>query len=193
MSYQTKFLEAKAAYDRLQTFDVDAKISALDNALYTYSINQTDGNRAAVQAAFSPIGQYYSQLTDINSNLQDFLDEASQDLVKLNTSEERYNERIHPEESVHSREVMLGIYPNLRIESIPYILAVSVFMASLTVFLIFQMNGVSGQLNLPPALVTWWKTPSVGPPLYRNPIVLGGLIVLLIAAVIVFAVLYFKK
>ena len=193
MRYQEKFQEAKAAYDMLETFDIDRSVATLDQALSNYSQSPTADTLSSLQSAFSPIGTYYSQLADINSNLQNFLDEASQDLVKLNTSEERYSERIHPEESTKSREIIFGMYPNLRTESIPYILAISVFMASLTIFMIFQMVGVSGQVNLPPALVSWWVTPSVGPPLYRNPMVLGGLVLLLSVAIIVFAVLYFKK
>ena len=193
MRYQEKFQEAKAAYDMLETFDIDGSVARLDQALSNYSQSPTADTLSSLQSAFSPIGTYYSKLADINSNLQTFLDEASQDLVKLNTSEERYSERIHPEESTKSREIIFGMYSNLRTESIPYILAISVFMACLTIFMIFQMVGVSGQVNLPPALVTWWVTPSVGPPFYRNPMVLGGLVLLLSVAIIVFAVLYFKK
>ena len=193
MRYQEKFQEAKAAYDMLETFDVNASVTALDRALYNYSNSKSADDLATLQSTFGPISMYYSQLANINSNLQDFLDEASNDLVKLNTSEERYNDKLHPEESIHSREVTFGIYPNLRVESIPYILAASVFMASLAIFMIFQMVGFSGQMNLPPALVAWWITPSVGPPFYRNPMVLGGLSIILIIALIVFVVLYYKK
>lgn len=190
--YQEKFQEAKAAYDRLEAFNIDGSISALDTAIYNYSQYQGHANRSIVESAFSPIGEYYSKLTEINTNLQEFLDAASDDVMKLRSSEERYEDRVHPEESTKSREVMLGVLPNLRVESIPYILAASVFMASLAIFMIFQMGGVSGQLNLPPALVAWWVTPSIGPPFYQNPMVLGGLIVVLIAAVIVFAILYYR-
>lgn len=193
MRYQDKFQEAKSAYDMLETFDVNANVAALDRALYNYSNSKSTEDLATLQSAFGPIGAYYSQLANINSNLQAFLDEASNDLVKLNTSEERYNDKVHPEESIHSRELMFGIYPNLRVESIPYILAASVFMASLAIFMIFQMVGFSGQLNLPPALVAWLITPSVGPPFYRNPMVLGGLSIMLIIALTVFVVLYYKK
>lgn len=193
MQYQDTFQEAKYAFDRLQTFNIDVAVAALDQALSTYSQTPTSDTLSSLQSAFAPIGTYYSQLADINSNLQSFLDKASKDLVKLNTSEERYSERIHPEESVVSREIIFGVFPTFRVEALPYMIAISVFMASLTIFMIFQMGGVSGQLNLPPALVTWWTTPSVGPPFYRNPMVLGGLILVLIVAVTVFAVLYFNK
>ena len=193
MRYQEKFQEAKAAYDMLETFDVNASVTALDRALYNYSNSKSAEDLATLQAAFSPIGVYYSELASINSNLQDFLDKASNDLVKLKTSEERYNDKIHPEESIKSREIMFGIFPNLRVESIPYILAASVFMASLAIFLIFQMIGFTGQMNLPPALVAWWITRSVGPPFYRNPMVLGGVSIILMIALIVFIVLYYKK
>ena len=196
MQYQSKFQEAKASYDMLETFDIDGNIEQLDSALYRYSqlTDPSESDLLIVQSAFEPIGQYYSKLADINSKLQNFLNDASQDLVKLNTSHERYSERIHPEESTEAREIMFGLYPALRTEAVPYMLAISVFMGCLAIFMIFQMAGLSGQLNLPPALVAWWATPSVGGiPLYKTPMVLGGLILVLIVAVLVFAVLYFKK
>ena len=191
--YQEKFQEAKSLYDRLETFNIDGSISALDTAIYNYSQSQTNQNRSIVESAFNPIGQYYSKLADINTNLQEFLDAASDDVMKLRSSEERYDEHIHPEESTKSREVMFGVLPDLRVESIPYMLAASVFMAALSIFMIFQMGGISGQLNLPPAFLLWLSTPSVGPPFYQNPMILGGIVLVLIVAVTVFAVLYYRK
>ena len=191
--YQIQFQEAKAAYDMLETFDIDTAIRNLDSAIYTYSQSQTEGNRSVVESAFTPISEYYSKLTEINTGLQHFLDKSSKDIISVSAEEERYDNRVHPEESTKSREVMIGILPDLKVESIPFLLAGAVFMASLTIFLIFQMGGISGQLNLPPALVAWWVTPSIGPPFYQNPMVLGGLVIILIVAVIVFAVLYYKR
>ena len=178
--YQIQFQEAKAAYDMLETFDIDTAIRNLDSAIYTYSQSQTEGNRSVVESAFTPISEYYSKLTEINTGLQHFLDKASKDIISVSAEEERYDNRVHPEESTKSREVMIGILPDLKVESIPFLLAGAVFMASLTIFLIFQMGGISGQLNLPPALVAWWVTPSIGPPFYQNPMVLGGLVIILI-------------
>jgi len=150
---------------------------------------------AAVKNAFEPIADYYSQLTDVNTNLQKYLDKASEYVAESQTrlvNEERYDDRVHPAESTKSREIMFGIMPTLRAKTLPYILTAGVFMSLLTLFIIFQMLGVSGQLNLPPALVHWWVTPAVGPPFYKDPMVLGGVAVVLISTTIIFAFLYFK-
>ena len=108
---------------------------------------------------------------------------------------ERYNEAIHPEQSIKSREVMGGLIPNLRPTSISYLLSASVFMALLSIFIIFQLMGVSGQVNLPPALLAWWASGSGSDsvPFYKNPMVLGGVIVLMIPIIGVLGIGYYKK
>jgi hypothetical protein len=198
MSYQAYFKEALAAKDRADalTFNIDANIAMLDTALGAYSANQSQGNLSAVTTAFAPIAEYYSRLTEVTTNLQMYLDKASKYVADSQyrlVNEERYDDRVHPEESTKSREIMFGILPSLRVRSIPYILTAGVFMSLLTLFLIFQMLGLSGQLNLPPALVQWWKTPAVGPPFYKDPMVLGGGVVVFIATTIIFAFMYFRQ
>ena len=47
--------------------------------------------------------------------------------------------------------------------------------------MIFQLGGMSANLNLPPALVTWWSTPRVAPPFYKDPMVIGGVITILVS------------
>ena len=131
----------------------------------------------------------------MNSNIQKYLDKASKYVADSQTrliNEERYDDRVHPAESTKAREVMFGIMPTMRATTLPYILTAGVFMSLVTLFMIFQMLGISGQLNLPPALVQWWATPAVGPPFYKDPMVLAGAAVVFIASTIIFGFLYYK-
>lgn len=210
MSYQTYFQEAIVAYNNIdQTYiaepgtpgydsshNINTHISALDHAMYEFSIDSDNSTKyEAVKTAFLPISTYYAKLTQITTNLQTYLKEASSNVSELQSrllSEERYDDRVHPAESTQAREVLYGLFPTLRLTAIPYILTASVFMAVLTIFLIFQMVGVSGQLNLPPAFALWLSTPSTAPPLYKDPMVLGGTAVVFIASTIIFGVLYFR-
>jgi hypothetical protein len=195
VGYQAQFKDIKAQYDAINIFDINGSITALDSAIADYSASKdpNESLKQSVISRFAPISEYYTKLSDVNQQLQTFIDKASTDIVNSTPAEERYDNRVYPEESSKSHEVMLGVFPNLKIQTIPYLLAAAVFMASVSIFIIFQLNGVTGQLNLPPALVSWWVTPSVGPPFYKNPMVLGGLIVILIVTVIVFAVLYYRR
>jgi hypothetical protein len=189
--YQSYYQEAKASYDMMQTIDIDAAIIGLDTAVAAYSKDQNSSTLGAVEAAFSPISEYYSKLLYIQTNLQTYLEKATKDVAEgSQLNQERYENRIHPEESVKSREIMLGIVPTLKPSSIPYIMTASISMACLTIFMIFQMNGISGQLNLPPAFLAWWATPSTLT--LRNPMVLGGIGIVSIAAAVIFGVLYYR-
>ena len=177
----------------LEPFDIDASIATLDAALYAYSENPTSLTHDAVVLAFTPIADYYTQLTTISNSLQPVLSTSSQTVVtSLSASSERYNARIHPEETTLSREVMLGVFPSLRVESLPYLLSASVFMALLAIFIMFQMGGVTGQLNLPPAVAAWWSSPSSGVPIYKNPMVLAGSLMVVSVTLAVFIVKYYK-
>lgn len=192
-SFQAQYQEVKYKYDMLQTFDTDGYITALDYALYAYSKNPTITTRETVEQKFAPISDYYTKLTEISSTLQKILDRATTSAHTASASLERYENKIHPEESTASREVMLGVLPNLRLQSIPYLLSASVFMALLAIFMMFQMGGVSAQLNLPPALLALWATSSSDTPFYKNPMVLGGCIVILLAIVIGYTILLYRK
>ena len=192
--YHSLFQEAKAAYDHLDTINIDGSIATLDSALVLYGKNPTDGNRRAVETAFLPISEYYAKLLDINTNLQDFLNKATTNVAESQgrlLNEERYDNKVHPEESIQSREIMIGIVPTLRPRSIPYIMAASVAMSVISIFIIFQMNGMSGQVNLPPAIVTWWSTPSTFS--FRDPMVLSGLLMVALAGMTIFGVLYYRS
>lgn len=190
--YQSYYQEAKSSYDMLQTIDIDASIVALDAAVAEYSKNQSSSNLTGVEAAFSPISDYYSKLLYIQTNLQTYLDKATKDVAEgSQLHEERHENRIHPEESVKSREIMMGIVPTLKPSSIPYIMTASIAMACITIFMIFQMNGISGQVTLPPAFLAWWATPSTLT--LRNPMILGGIGIVSMAAAVIFGLLYYRN
>jgi hypothetical protein len=150
--------------------------------------------KLAVEAAFAPIADYYSKLTDLNTTLQSYIDKAANNIVDFDStleSEERYENRIHPENTMRARESMM---PELRITTLPYLIAISVFMASLSIFLIFQLIGFSGQLNLPTSLIALFSSPaSDSIPFYENPMIIGGVGIILVVMTIIFAVLYFRS
>lgn len=135
----------------------------------------------------------YTSIINKNSDLTGLIQRMVSTIATATPQIERYNEAIHPEQTTKSREVMGGLIPNLRPASISYLLSASVFMALLSIFIIFQMMGVSGQLNLPPALLAWWATGSGSVPFYKNPMVLGGVIILLMAVIMVVGVGYYRK
>jgi len=188
----SNLLDAQIQYESIGFFDLDGHINSLNTALAAYTVNPNNTNEKAIETAFSPIADYYSKLTSINAKLQDYLKKASTSLSQANTGEERYLNRVHPEEYVAARESTYGLIPELRIRSLPYILAASVFMALLSLFIIFQMLGFSGQINLPLFLSTLLTSPASPLPFYKNPLVLGGMSIILLISLVIFAVLYFK-
>ena len=188
----SSFLDAQLQHENIGSFDLYGAFDSLKIALTTYSKNQSSTNERAVDTAFAPIAEYYSKLTGINSTLQTHINKASTNISSINSSEERYVNRIHPEESVVARESMYGFIPELRTRTLPYLLATSVFMALLSLFLIFQMLGFSGQLNLPLSITAWLSSPASPIPFYKNPLILGGVSIVLLVSLVIFAVLYFK-
>lgn len=131
--------------------------------------------------------------TQLNTALTDLVGNMVSTIATASPSLERYVEAVHPEEFTKSREVMRGLIPTLRPQSVPYLLSASVFMALISIFIIFQMMGVSGQLNLPPALLALWASPAGATPFYMNPMVLGGLSILLTVAVVTLGIGYYRK
>jgi len=182
------FLETQTQYENIGAFDLNSSMNSLETAL-----NATTPNETAINNAFTPIANYYTQLITINTNLQRYISNASNNIVDSSLSKERYLNKIHPEESVLPREPSRGLLPELRVKTLPYLLAISVFMASFTIFLIFQMFGFSGQVNLPIAITSWLSSPASPVPFYMNPLFLGGCILILIVAVIIFATLFFNS
>jgi hypothetical protein len=191
----SSFLEAQIMYESLGSLDLDSSIATLDTALSNYSKDQSQANQLAVESAFAPIAQYYSKLISINEILRNYVNSTAKNMADSDPrliNEERYSNRVHPEESVMPREVSRGLIPELRVTHLPYIISVSVFMATLSIFLIFQMNGFSGQINLPPSIATWIASPASTVPFYKNPMVLGGIVILLLTALVIFIGLYFQ-
>jgi len=163
-----------------------------------YSVESSHaGDKAYVESAFAPIAEYYSKLTNINTKLQKYINSAAKNLESSDPrllSEERYTNRVHPEQSVVSRESTFGLIPELRPTTIPYVIAVSVFMAFLSIFLVFQIYGFSGQINLPPSLtqfISYIMSPVEGS-YFTNPLILGGISILLLVIIVILVILYFR-
>lgn len=194
--------ETVAAYQSLPALPVnsanlDSKIAALDAAINTYHNTTTDGNKIAVQTAFTPIANYYTKLTSINTNLRTYLNTVSKKIASSQetlVNEERYDDRAHPEETTASREIMYGIFPKFRQTSLPYILTAGVFMSLLSIFIVFQLVGLTGQVNIPPTVLQFFTTPAgvANVPFYKNPMILGGLVTVLASALVIFIILYYK-
>jgi hypothetical protein len=153
---------------------------------------------ADISGAFQPIGQYYSNLLDIKKRLNKFLETASEDIGESQSylaNEERYDNRGHPEKSVTSKEIAYGLFSEVRPSTIPILMALGTFMASVSILMIFQMFGFTSQINVPPAVIafqTWLATPGQLPA-YQNPMILGGVITVLSVAVVLLGVMYLRS
>jgi hypothetical protein len=185
-------LEVQTNYENLGIYNLDSEFETLKSAAMTYVSNNNDVNKQNFLSAFNAVKTHYKSLTTVTSDLQTYINKASKTFANSQLSEDRYLNKIHPEEAISSREVTRGIMPELRVRSIPYLLAISVFMASLTIFLIFQIFGFSGQINIPPSISAWLSSPASPIPFYMNPMFLGGISILLLIALIIFIGLYFK-
>jgi hypothetical protein len=163
-----------------------------------YSIDSPHtGDKAHVESAFAPIAEYYSKLININTKLQNYISTAAKNLANSDPrllSEERYTNRIHPEESILARESSWGLIPELRATTIPYLIAFSMFMAFLSIFLVFQIFGFSGQIILPPSLTQFisYITSPVEGSYTTNPLILGGVSILLFVICVILIILYFR-
>jgi hypothetical protein len=150
-----------------------------------------------IAAAFDPIGKHYANLLSVKERLNKFLEKASEDVADSEhslASEDRYENRARPENSVGPKEIAYGLFTELRTSTIPVLLALGVFMASISILMIFQMIGFTGQINVPPALIQLQArlmAPSAVP-LYQNPMVLSGVSIVLGVAVVILGVMYFR-
>jgi hypothetical protein len=189
-SPRLNFLEIQIEYENIAAINLTVKLNALQAAL---SAPVSSTSATTIEGAFTPIAEYYNKLTSLNTKLQKYISQTSNDIADLSASDERYSNRIHPEEAVLARELSRGLLPELRVRSIPYLLAISVFMASLTIFLIFQMFGFSGQVNLPPSISAWLSSPASSIPFYMNPMILGGISIILLVALVIFIILYLNS
>lgn len=153
---------------------------------------------ADVSGAFQPIGQYYSNLLDIKKRLNKFLEDASDEIGESQSylaNEERYDNRGHPEKSVTSKEIVYGLFSEVRPSTIPILMALGTFMASISILMIFQMIGFTGQINIPPAVTAFQAMLSAPSevPLYQNPMVLSGLVVVLGVGVVLLGAMYLRS
>ena len=188
------FSDAQSRYEAIQGFNITTATQDLSSKLSQYITSTTPSNSTQLESAFTTISEYYNEIERINKFLQSYLNEQAVNISNgTSLSEERYDNKVHPEEAVLSRESTYGLLPELRVRSLPYLLAMSVFMASLSIFLIFQIFGFSGQVNLPQSITGLFSSPASAIPFYSNPLFLGGVIILLLVAVVIFAVLYFKS
>jgi hypothetical protein len=206
--YKQEFLAIKYEYDTncaTQYADdnsLNDAIASLDNKIREYNnsdILSRNTKRAELEATLNNgLGDHYSKLVSIRKKLNTFLDKASDkvaDSQDVLMEEERYENRVNPQESMKPRELVLGIFSELRPSSVPYLLAAGVFMACISLLIIFQMFGFTGQINTPPAMYEaygkMFSNMNSGP-IYENPMVLSGLVILLGAGVIALAIMYFK-
>jgi hypothetical protein len=193
-SYQQRYQSAKNALDMLQTIDLDVAFSQLDTALTAYMQTPTDANANTVNTFYMPIRDYYASLSQITGDFENILKDAGQsvqdgDLVL--ESEERYKQRAKPDEQTKARELMFGLFPTMKPATVPILLGVASFLALMSIFLIFMMFGV--QIGLPPAVSGLFVGTPGDLPFYKNPMVLGGGVALLMISTGVFAYLYFTK
>ena len=159
-----------------------------------------DALRTNLENKFKPIGDYYTKLLSVKERLNTFLEKASDKVVESKDpilNEERYNNRANPEEAVKPRELVFGLFSELKPTSVPYLLASGVFMACISLLMIFQMFGFTGQINIPPALSElpgkFLAAAASSPgPFYQNPMILSGLVILLGAGVIGLGIMYYK-
>ena len=156
----------------------------------------TSGSLATVETAFAPIAEYYSKLVFVNETLRTYINKTATNIGDSDPrliNEERYSNRVYPEEAVMPREASYGFFPELRQSSLPYLISVSVFMATLSIFLIFQINGFTGQINIPPTVSAWFASPAAGAvPFYQNPMILSGIAIIGLSGMVIFAILYFQ-
>ena len=146
------------------------------------------------------ISQYHQALRSLNERVRTYLSNVGSAVVESTDRlihEERYDNRVRPENAVISREVFYGYLPTFRVSSLPYILTAGVVFSLLSIFLIFQMMGVTGQFNLPVSAamfnLIYPPAGTVRLALYKNPVVLGGIIIILIAGIIALGIMYYKK
>ena len=202
-NYKQDFLAIKYDYDtQCLPINIDNIISNLDNQIKSsgQALTEpiTNNINSDVSGAFAPIGQYYSNLLDIKERLNTFLEDATGDIGESQgylMNQERYDNRAHPEESVSSKEIAYGFFSELRPSTIPILMALGTFMACISVLMIFQMIGFTGQINVPPAAIafqTWLATPGQVPA-YQNPMILSGIIIILGVAVVLLGVTYLRS
>jgi hypothetical protein len=180
-------------------FNLNRRIFHLDGMLISYINSPRDDNtKNALKRNLRVITDYYTNVRDLNTRVRKYLNKTSKKISNAQdtlVNEIRYEDRVRPEETTVSREVMYGIFPKFRESTLPYVLSAGVFMALLTIFLVLQALGFNSQVTLPQALIGFFVSPAgtVSVPFYKNPMVLGGLVAILGTALIIFIIMYFNK
>jgi hypothetical protein len=204
-NYKQEYLAIKYDYDTQCSMTdtvLDGYINTLDVKVKRYE-DSTETTRESMatelSSAFQPISQQYANLVSIKKRLNDFIECSTNQLQEKSTgpsvNEERYSNRANPQESVMPRELVFGLFSQLRPSTVPIIMAAGVFMSCLALLIIFQMSGFTGEIHSPPALTQAYSlitTPSATP-LYQNPMVLSGVSIVLGAAVIILGVMYYRS
>ena len=196
-SYSVRYQTIKNAYDLNATTDINRLFTSLTTAIDVYENiqNPTPDDATRLKNSLDPITAYYTSLQDSSSKLIDLLDKAAAiGLVSDVASKERYDERQHPEETIKPRAMFYGILPTLHVRSLPLITAAGVFMAAMSIFLVFQLFGLNASISLPPALAALAvPSPPGSLPFYMNPMVIGGIIAVLTISTVTMGALYYKS
>jgi hypothetical protein len=206
VNYKQEYLAIKYDYDvRCSTITdvmLQGYITNLDAKIRAYEISTVAASSAnlkkEVEDAFNPIAQYYANLQSIKERLNFFLECSStkiQESQSGNVNEERYYNRANPQDSVMPRELVFGFFSQLRPSSIPFVMAAGVFMSCLTLLIIFQMFGFTGEIHIPPAITNTLTAISTASsiPLYQNPMALSGISIVLGVGVIILGVMYYRS
>lgn len=160
---------------------------------------KTAQDSGEVQSSFAPIADYYSKLSALTKSLQNYISKSAKHISDAEprlVSEERYGNRLFPEESVMPREATSNFFSyELKTSFMPYLLAASVFMACLCILLIFQMNGFSGQVSAPlfiTQFISQFTETIVSPAPTTTPMLAGGALIVSFIAIIIYIGLSYK-
>jgi hypothetical protein len=202
-NYKQQYLAIKYDYDTqcstMTDAALDTAITLLDTKVKAYETSRTPEAQNDLSGTFQPIVQYYANLASIKKRLNHFLECSSIQLQDkssgITLNEERYSNRANPQDAVMPRELVFGLFSQLRPSSIPFVMAAGVFMSCLSLLIIFQMLGFTGEIHASPAVMNTYSlltTPGTVP-LYQNPMVLSGISIILAAAVIILGVMYYRS
>lgn len=202
-NYKQEYLAIKYDYDtKCLTLDLPAAMTILDNKLEEYGTSN-DTTRAErttqLSTAFNTISQHYANLSSIKKRLNNLIECSTNHLQDKtagpSVNEERYSNRANPQDTVMPRELVFGLFSQLRPSSVPIVMAAGVFMSCLALLIIFQMLGFTGEIHSPPALIQAYGLIATAgaTPIYQNPMVLSGISIVLGAGVIILGVMYYRS
>jgi hypothetical protein len=204
----TSFLEAQKDYETMlasyttlvgTNSSLDPALGLVNQKLAIYQSATTPSETATattnLNAAFTPVSDYYVKLSKSITSLQNYINTSAKNIDNSSPrliNEERYTNSIHPEESMEAREASYSFFPELRMASLPYLISISVFMASLSIFLIVNMSGFTGQVNIPQSLTQMLSSPASSQPFFQSPMFIAGISILVLITIVIIGVLYYK-